>query len=813
MRRKPAGIPTRRGRKQGIPNFSPGGLHFGFGGAADVWYPMGVVATSEREIPLGRKEKKARKEKGRSLPLGGVFMEELPRMPSAFLLALFLATIGFTTYSNTFDGAFQLDDETSITTNEHIQRLDDIGTIWRHWPARFLTYLSLAVNYHIGKEEVFGYHVVNLILHLLATLLVFWFVGLLLRTPLLRPRVSASFARLYSFLVAFLFVTHPLQTQGVTYICQRAVSLASVFYLLTLCAYVKSRLIERTETDGFFKSWCLLSWTSALLAMFTKEWVVTLPFMVWIVERFFISCGAKTPWRRLLPYFGITLILPLTMAATGSVDFLHMRKANEPIPNMTWWAYLVTQFRVMFTYLRLLFLPVNQVLDYNYRFYKTIFAWPTFLSLMGLIAIGWAAARQRLRQPLITFGVLWFFLTIFPESGMIPIRDPIFEHRLYLPMLGFGLVVVGAAFTLFGKSDWRRSTALVLAAALVFGVLAYRRNFAWKSQLTMWEDVAKKAPGKARAYKGIGFEYEKKGQMDKALEIYKKALQLHPNYDEVYYNMANIYIGQKKYDLAMAMYDKAIEIKPNYAMAYHNRALLYAMIGENDMAIEDLNKAIALQPDYILAYRNRGYYYVLKGDFERAILDYDKALALDPDYDTAYGERGAAYAKMGAYEKAIPDYREALRLNKRTPQVYGNLGYALYRVGKFEEALRNLTTAIQMDPKFVTALHNRAQVYTETKEYKKALADFSRAVELVSDFAVGYRNRGVVYEELGDDDRALQDFLKAVELNPKYALAYHDIARLYARRGELAKAKEALTKAAALGFQVNPELQARLQSV
>jgi len=780
-------------------------LYFGFGGAADVWYPMVVVATSEREIPLGRKEKKARKDKGRSFPFRGVFMGELSRMPSALLLAIFLAAIGLAIYSNTFDGAFQLDDETSITTNERVQRLEDLGTIWRHWPARFLTYLSFAVNYHIGKEEVFGYHVVNLTLHLAATLLVFWFVGLLLRTPLLRPHVPAPFARLYSFLTALLFVTHPLQTQGVTYICQRAVSLASVFYLLTLCAYVTSRLIERKEVEGFFKSWCLLSWTSALVAMFTKEWVVTLPFMVWIVERFFISCGAKTPWRRLLPYFGITLILPLTMAATGSVDFLHMRKANEPVPNMSWWEYLVTQFRVMFTYLRLLFVPVNQVLDYDYRLYKTIFAWPTFLSLIGLIAIGWAAVRQRLRQPLITFGVLWFFLTIFPESGMIPIRDPIFEHRLYLPMAGFGLVAVGASFVLLGKSDWRRPTALVLVAALAFGVLTYRRNFVWKSQLTMWEDVAKKAPGKARAYKGIGFEYEKKGQMDKALEIYKKALELHPRYDEVYYNMANIYIGQKKYDLAMAMYDKAIEIKPNYAMAYHNRALLYAMIGENDMAIENLNKAIALQPDYTLAYRNRGYYYVLKGDFERAIPDYDKALELDPDYDTVYSERGAAYAKLGDYEKAIPDYLEALRLNKRTPQVYGNLGYALYRVGKFKEALRHLTTAIQIDPNFVAAFHNRAQVYTAIKGYERALADFSRAIELAPAFAVAYRNRGVVYEDLGDGDRALQDFLKAVEVNPKYALAYHDLSRLYTRRGEPAKAKEALDKAVALGLQVDAE--------
>jgi len=759
---------------------------------------------------MARKDRRVKKEKVRNAPFRGVFLDVPARIPTALLLLVFLAVIGFTIYSNTFDGAFQLDDETSITTNEHIQRLESIGTIWRHWPARFLTYLSLAVNYHIGKEEVFGYHVVNLALHLAATLLVFWFVGLLFRTPLLRSHVPAPFGRLYAFLTALLFVAHPLQTQGVTYICQRAVSLASVFYLLTLCAYIRSRLVERGEEEGLWLGWSVLSWLSCFIAMFTKEWVLTLPFMVWALERSFISPGAKTPWKRLAPYFGITLVLPLTMALTRTVDFVHMRKANEPIPNMTWWEYLVTQFRVMFTYLRLLCFPVKQMLDYDYPLYKTIFSGATFLSLMGLIGIGWAAVRQRLRQPLVTFGALWFFLTIFPESGMIPIRDLIFEHRLYLPMLGFAMAVVGVSFLFLGKTDWRRPTVFVLVLGLAFCILTYRRNFVWKSQMAMWEDVAQKAPGKARAYKGIGFEYEKKGQMDKALEVYQKAIELHPTYDEVYYNMANIYIEQKKLDLAMAMYDRAIEIKPNYAMAFHNRALLYAMLKENDKAIENLNQAITLQPDYTLAYRNRGYYHVLNDAFESAIPDYSMALKLDPDYSTVYSERGAAYAKLGDFERAIPDYMNALRLNMRTPQIYSNLGYALYRTGKPQEALRHLTTAIQMDPNFVNAVHNRAQIYAAAKEYKRALGDFNRAIALAPDFAVAYRNRGVIYEDIGRKDLALRDFLKAAELKPDYALAHHDLARSFADSGDLARGKAALDKAIALGLKVDPNLKALL---
>ncbi|MGE5279173.1 MAG: tetratricopeptide repeat protein [Deltaproteobacteria bacterium] len=756
---------------------------------------------------MGRKDRKTKKEKVRNAPFGGVSVDAPARVPSPLVLLFVLVSVGFIVYSNTFNASFQLDDETSITSNEHIQHLNMIGTIWRHWPSRFLTYLSLAINYHIGKEEVFGYHAVNLTLHLVVTLLVFWFMGLLFRTPLLREHAPPSFARLYSFLTALLFTAHPLQTQGVTYICQRAVTLASVFYLLTLCGYIKSRLAERAEGQraGRSQGWRFFSWLTCLVAMFTKEWVVTLPFMIWIVERFFISRGEKTPWKRLLPYFGITLVLPLTMAVTRSVDFIHMRKADEPIPNDSWWEYFVTELRVMVTYIRLLFFPVNQMLDYDYPLYKTIFAAPTFLSLVGLIAVAWAAVRQRARQPLIAFGTLWFFLTLFPESGMVPIRDVIFEHRLYLPMLGFSCAVVGVVFLLLGRRGWRLPTAVLLAAAVAFGIAAYRRNLVWRSQMEMWQDVAKKAPRKARAYKGIGFEYEKLKRFDKALEAYEQAIQLHPGYDEVYYNMANIYIEQKKYDQAMAMFDRAIEIKGNYAMAYHNRALLYAMLGENDRAIEDLDKAIALKPDYILAYRNRGYYYVLKGDYERSIEDYSRALELNPDYATVYGERGASYAKLGDYERAIADYMRALRLNLRTAQICNNLGYALYRVGRPEEALEYLTTAAQMDPSFAAAFYNRALVFTALKESDRAVADFSRAIELQPKVVTAYRNRGVIYEQTQRPDLALQDFLKAVEIAPDYALAHHDLGRLYARMGDAARSQQEFAKAASLGLKAPPD--------
>lgn len=717
-----------------------------------------------------------------------------------WLMVLAIASLGILVYSNTFNASFQFDDETSITRNDHIQRLANIPAIWKFWPTRFLTYFSFALNFHFWKFDVFGYHAVNLFVHIASGLCVFWLVSLLFKTPALKTEAFAGRGPWVAFFAGLIFISHPVQTQGVTYITQRAVSMASLFYLAGLGFYVKSRLGEKE--DAFVAwLWHKGALALALAAVFTKEMTLTMPFAIWMIEKFFLEPGKKPLWKRLLPFFAVVLVIPLTMALARSVDFAGMRRLGEPIPNISPYAYLMTQFRVMVTYLRLLFVPLRQNLDYDYQVYTSLFQGPVFLSLLFLCAVLVLAGRLRRRYRLVSFGVFFFFLALLPESSILPIRDVIFEHRLYLPLLGFSIFLPEVFVHAFGRRDMRIA---IVALALVVGwnsFLAYQRNFVWKDQETMWNDSIKKAPKKSRGYKGLGFEFEKAGEIDRAMAEYDKALALNPEFDEVYYNKANIYASQEKYDLAFENYDRAIELNPSYAMAYHNRALVYAILEQNDKAIQDLNKAIELQPDYKLAFRNRGYYYVKKGDPERSLEDYDMAIKLDPGYDVALSERGAAYAAMGDYGRAAKDYELAIRLNYRTPDIYNNLGFAYYSMGRFDEAIRNLTTAIQMKPDFVVAYHNRGQAYGMKGETGPALQDFDKVIELESRYFLAYRNRGIVRAAMGRKDLALADCSKAIEVNPSYALAYVDRAALYFEMGDCPRAREDARQAENLGLK------------
>ena len=248
-----------------------------------------------------------------------------------FILLLIL--LGCVIYSNTFFCSFHFDDIKSITENPSLKDISALKAIWDFWPTRFLTYISLALNYHFHRLNVFGYHLVNLLIHLCSGILVWWLALLTFSAPVLKEKKLKQNARLAAFFTALIFVTHPLGTQSVTYIVQRAVSLASLFYLLSLCLYIKSRLLQQgkeksTRREGWYYLGSLLA---AVLAMFTKEMTITLPFMILLYENYFLK-EKKMPWKTLAPFLAALVIIPITMALTKEVNFAQMHRVIEVNP-------------------------------------------------------------------------------------------------------------------------------------------------------------------------------------------------------------------------------------------------------------------------------------------------------------------------------------------------------------------------------------------------------------------------------------------------------------------------------------------------
>lgn len=579
----------------------------------------------------------------------------LPTLSLGFCLFLVLSA-GFLVYSNTFNSAFQFDDALSITGNLSIRHLD-AGRIWHFWPTRFLTYLSFALNYQLGGTQVFGYHLFNILVHSANALLVFVLAKLLSRTAPLKSRGIGPLVSYWALFAGLLFAVHPVQTQAVTYVAQRAALLSALGCLAASVLYLMARLKE--SKGQRFGYWYLCALLTAFLTMFTKENAVILPVLIGLLEGIFFKPNVK----RILPFVGAALVVPVTMLLTGSVDFMGMRRIGEPSGHIPVYFYALTQLRVIVTYIRLAVFPVNQTLDYDYPVYSS---W-NFGSLAGLALIAFLAVlawKQRRQRPLFSFGMAWFLLALLPESGFVPIRDVIFEHRMYLPMAGFCWLLPSRIWEIFRKNS-RRAVIGLCVVAVLFSIRAYNRNQVWKDPLTLWNDVLTKAPHKARAFKARGFEYEKQGKMNQALQDYQKAIALNPSYDQAYFNRAHILIALHRYDLAMEDLDKAISLNPEYAQSYHNRAILFAMKKDYAKALVDLNSAIGLDGEYAEAFRNRALVYLSTGQKQRAEEDFRQAVRLDPQDAAGFYGLAMVLADQGEWKPSLVYLRKAMTLGYR----------------------------------------------------------------------------------------------------------------------------------------------------
>jgi hypothetical protein len=391
--------------------------------------------------------------------------ESSTRVTTTILALLSIIIVGTLTYSNTFDASWHFDDHTAIVENYSIRNLKatvlGAGLVGG---SRWIGFVTFALNYHFGKLNVFGYHLVNICIHLISAMLVYLLVLLTFRTPSLKEQPLSRHAAFLSLAAGLIFVAHPIQTQAVTYIVQRFTSLATLFYLLSLVLFIKARLLNH-EGKPFFSpshlSCYLSSLLAAFLAMKTKEITITLPAIILLCELCFFSPSVKALTKKflyLLPLLLTFFIIPLSRYGIGLFGisggtFMGIAEVGDVIGDATQETaaisrndYLLTQFNVIVTYIRLLFLPINQNLDYDYPLAHSLFAFPTFLSflfLVMLVIVGvWIFRKSRL----ISFGIFWFFITLSVESSIIPIRDVIFEHRVYLPSVGFVICLTVALY-------------------------------------------------------------------------------------------------------------------------------------------------------------------------------------------------------------------------------------------------------------------------------------------------------------------------------------------------------------------------------
>lgn len=600
-----------------------------------------------------------------------------PRAPEAAgarrraLAALAIAGSAALAYSNTFDVPFHFDDHRNIVQNAGLR---DLGSLWPPAGRRWLGFLTFALNLRLGGLDVRGFHAVNLAVHVAAALLVARLAATTLRTPALRGADAPPLLRRHLPLAAgLLFALHPIATQAVTYVVQRFTSLAALLFLASIVLYAEARLALEGGRPSRRRAAILagLSVLAAAGAMKTKEIAVTLPFVAAGYDLLLFRGGRGR--LLLLPLAATLPIVPLDFASGGRLRALSdLDRLTSDAPLLPVSAYLLTQARVVATYLRLLVLPVGQSLDHDFP--------PSFalsdprvlasLAVLAAVAAGATVALVRARRAgsalgvLVFLGTAWFFVTLAVESSIVPLADVIAEHRVYLPGAGAALalaalLLAAAARVRPGAPDALRAGAAIALVAVPLGAATWARNLVWRDSLSLWRDVAEKAPGKARARSNLGVAWAERGRLDDAIREFRAAARLEPWSAQSRVGLGAAYATQGRLAEAIPELEAALAIDPGLALARSNLGAAYHGLGRLDEAIREYRRAVALDPGLALAHANLGVALLDRGEVEEAVRVLERAVWLVPDLSKAHRALARAYRLQGRSEDAARALRRA----------------------------------------------------------------------------------------------------------------------------------------------------------
>lgn len=683
------------------------------------------------------------------------------RLATSIAAVLLLLAAGIA-YHNSFGVPFIFDDRLAILKNSSVLKL------WPVWqtlivPAADMTVsgrpvanLSVAINHAISGTDVWSYHALNLLIHAAAGLTLF---GILRRT-LLQPVFLGRFekdALGLGFIVALLWLVHPLQAEAVTYIIQRVESLMALFYLLTLYCFIRS-----TEAGPHSPRWSALAIGSCVLGMGSKEVMVSAPVIVFLYDRTFVSGSFATAWKR-------HRWLHLGLAATWSVLLLALAStgwtrggASGFSVGVTAMDYWLTQFEAIARYLWLGIWPQPLIFEYGTFWTKSVAEVLTYAAVVLPLAAASLVALWK--RPIWGFVGFWFFSILAPTSIIPGTVQMIVEHRMYLPLsLLLSSLVIGA-YPLWGRRTW----PVFLAVAVGFTLLTIRRNQDYGSELSLWRDTVAKRPGNASAHTNLGMALNQEGRSAEAMAEFRAALELKPESVQANNNLGFALDRAGQFDEAIKYYRTAIEFAPDFAEARYNLANAYVHAGNYPDAIREYGEALRLKPDLPEAHYNLGVALDLAGRTAEAMTHYERAVELREDYGEAHSSLGADLDQAGRSEEALRHLNAAVQLIPENAEAHYNLANALAKVSRLPEAAEHYREALRLKSAYPEAHYNLGNVLAQQGHRPEALEHYQEALRLRPTYAEAHNNCGVVLCQLGRIADAVPHFEEALRINPVY---------------------------------------------
>jgi tetratricopeptide (TPR) repeat protein len=737
----------------------------------------------------------------------------LSRVRTALAAAVLVAA-GIAAYWNSFAGQFVFDDGASICQNPSLTDLRDLGRVLRP-PAdlstagRPLVNLTLAVNYALGDTtDLWSYHAFNLTVHLAAALALMGVLRRTLLSPPLRDRFGRS-ALALATAVALLWMLHPLQVQAVTYITQRAESMVSLAYLLTLYCTIRS-----AASRGARAAWSVAAVLVCAAGMATKEVMVTAPVAVLVYDRLFLAGG----WRKALAqrwplYAGLAATWAILAALMGPGP--RSASAGLGLAGITPLRYAATQCAVVLYYLRLTFWPSPLAADYAWPWAGSFAqVWPAAAAVGAMVA-GTIVLLWR-GQPLAMAGV-WFFLILAPTSSIVPILDPIFEHRMYLPLAAPLAVAVLAgdrvlaALSRTTVPGVKRSTSLgalataVIAAwAAALGWLAHERNTVYSSEQRYWQDVVDKQPNSWRGHNNLGTVFLGAGELERAIEHFQIAQKLtdQSRKDHYFasYNLAHALLLEGRYDQSQRLLEELLADDPHNADVLTLQGNL-ALARDNPVEAADAyTQALKAAPHNDRARVGLANALLAQGKTAAAKATLDQSPTVPSDPQTAL-LLAKTQSRLGDTRAAIAILRRVLDRRPTAHYVPAlvMLGALYNKTAEFPKAVEILTraAALATGPADQNAANRELGLaYAQTRQFPQAERAYLAALEADANDPAALNNLADLYvNDLDQPDKALPYATRAAELAPDNGSVLDTLGWALARTGSYDQAQQRLTAA------------------
>lgn len=649
-----------------------------------------------------------------------------------------LILAGSLAYANSFTVPFVLDDTTAISNNMHVRTLWPLSQSMTAPPdttlsGRPIVSLSLALSFATSGLAVWDYHAFNLAIHLLAALTLFGLVRRTLLSPPLRDRwgPSAGPAALAS---AMLWMLHPLQTESVTYIVQRAESMMGLLLLLTLYCSMRAFSAARSRP-----AWIAGALAACATGMGVKEVMAVAPVAVLLYDRCFWAGTFRSALRRNRLLYA-ALACTWAIAAVLAAGAPRGASAGFDNPYVSASQYALSQFGVILHYLRLAVWPSGLVLDYGWPIANSVGSiLPQAIVILALLGLTvWALWRH----PPLGFLGAWFFLILAPTSSFVPLIDLAFEHRLYLPLAS---VVVLAVLAVAWLEQWlrprlppRRRWLAPLAAgvcltalAATLATLTHLRNQDYRDELTIWADTVSKRPDNPRAHCNYGVFLGNRGQMQQARTHFTRAVELRPRYIDAWCNLGRILIDLGRPDDAIIAANCAMQLAPQYARAHFTMGLALASKGDAAGAIPYYRTATQNAPGMAMVYFEWGNALLALNQATPAVAQWQATLRVAPGFLSAMNN--AAWVLSTWPEDSARNGPEAVRLAEqacqateyRNSDMLATLSAAYAETGLFEQAVPIMRSAIRhadadISPPKAQLFREMLELFESGKPYRQA---------------------------------------------------------------------------------------------